>query len=196
MGMVPIVIENNGSGERSFDLFSRLLRDRIIFLNGQVDDHMAQLVVAQLLFLESEDKDRDIYLYINSPGGSCTAGLAISSTMAFVNNPISTICLGQACSMGAYLLSCGDRGKRMVLEGARVMIHGVSSGTSGSYIDQEVQLRETLRINQYLTEILAKNCGHDYEKVKLDCSRDYFMDATEAVAYGIADRRITSRAEI
>jgi ATP-dependent Clp protease, protease subunit len=193
MALVPMVLERDGRGERSMDLFSKMLMERVVFLNGAVEEHMANLIVAQLLYLESVDPGKDISLYINSPGGSVTAGLAIRDTMNFIKSDVSTVCMGQACSMGALLLGSGAKGKRVILPDARVMIHQVSSGTRGTFMDQEIQLRETMKLNDRLHRILAEDCGQPFEKVKHDCSRDHFMSAQESVAYGIVDRVVTQR---
>lgn len=193
--LVPMVLENTGRGERSMDIYSRMLNDRVIFLNGEVEDHMANLIVAQLLYLEASDPTKDIYLYINSPGGSVTAGLAIRDTMNFIKCDVSTVCMGQACSMGALLLGSGAKGKRIVLPDARVMIHQVSSGTRGTVIDQEVQMAESIKLNNRLHQILVEDCGnkHTFTEMKARCSRDHFMGAVEAVEFGIVDKVVTSR---
>ena len=189
--LVPIVVEQTNRGERAYDIYSRLLKDRIIFLGAPIDDVFANLIIAQLLFLEAEDPEKDINLYINSPGGSVTAGLGIYDTMQYVKPSINTICLGQAASMGAFLLTAGTKGKRYALPNARVMIHQPSSGTQGKVTDQEISLREAIRLKELLTEITAKNTGQKLAKVKADMERDFWMNAKEAVAYGIADRVIT-----
>lgn len=193
MSLVPIVIEHTSKGERSYDIYSRLLKDRVILLEGEVHDQMANLIVAQLLFLESEDPDKDIYLYINSPGGSVTAGLAILDTMQFIKPDIQTIIMGHACSMGSLLASSGTKGKRFMLPRSRHMIHQVSSGTRGTAIDMKIALEETLRLNKTLTEIYVENTGKTYEQLEKDMSRDCYMDATESVAYGLADKILASR---
>lgn len=193
--LVPMVLENTGRGERSMDIYSRMLNDRVIFLNGEVEDHMANLIVAQLLYLEAADPTKDIYLYINSPGGSVTAGLAIRDTMNFIKCDVSTVCMGQACSMGALLLGSGAKGKRIVLPDARVMIHQVSSGTRGTVIDQEVQFLESKKLNDRLHQILVEDCGNrlTFDEMKKVCSRDYFMGAEQSVEFGIVDKVVTKR---
>lgn len=193
MALVPVVLEQTSRGERSYDIYSRLLRDRIILLEGEVHDQMANLIVAQLLFLESENPDQDIFLYINSPGGAVTAGLAILDTMQFIKPDIRTIIMGHACSMGSLLASSGTKGKRFMLPRSRHMIHQVSSGTRGTAIDMKIALEETLRLNKTLTEIYVENTGKSYEQLEKDMSRDYYMDANESVAYGLADKILTSR---
>lgn len=193
MSLVPIVLEQTAKGERSYDIYSRLLRDRVILLEGEVHDQMANLIVAQLLYLESENPDADISMYINSPGGSVTAGLAIFDTMQFIKPDISTIIMGHACSMGSLLASSGTKGKRFMLPRSRHMIHQVSSGTRGTAIDMKIALEETLRLNKTLTEIYVENTGKSYEQLEKDMSRDYYMDANESVAYGLADKILTSR---
>ena len=191
--LVPIVLEQTSKGERSYDIYSRLLRDRVIMLDTEVSEHTASLLVAQMLFLESENPDKDISLYINSPGGSVTDGVAILDTMNFIKCDIQTIVMGQACSMGSLLASSGTKGKRFMLPHARHMIHQVSSGTRGTAIDMKIQLEETLKLNTLLTEIYVKNTGKTYEELEKDMSRDCFMSAAEAVSYGLADKIITSR---
>jgi len=193
MTLVPMVVETTNRGERSYDIFSRLLKERIIYLTGQVEDNMAGLICAQLLFLESEDPGKDIQLYINSPGGSVTAGMAIYDTMNYIKPDVSTVCFGQACSMGAFLLSSGAKGKRICLPQARVMIHQPLGGARGQATEMEIQLKEMLKIKENLTGILAKNSGQPYEKVLADCERDYFMSAEEAKAYGLVDQVIANR---
>ena len=185
---VPWVIEQTNRGERSYDLYSRLLKDRIIFLGTAVDDYFANLIVAQLLFLEKEDPDKDIELYIHSPGGSVSAGMAIYDAMQYVKCDIATTCVGQAASMGALLLAGGTKDKRFCLEHARVMIHQVSAGAQGTGTDMKIQLEEILRYKEMLNEILAKHTGQPLEKVREDCERDYFMSAAEAKEYGLVDR--------
>lgn len=185
---VPWVIEQTNRGERSYDLYSRLLKDRIIFLGTAVDDYFANLIVAQLLFLEKEDPDKDIELYIHSPGGSVSAGMAIYDAMQYVKCDIATTCVGQAASMGALLLAGGTKDKRFCLEHARVMIHQVSAGAQGTGTDMKIQLEEILRYKEMLNEILAKHTGQPLEKVREDCERDYFMSAEEAKEYGLVDR--------
>lgn len=189
---VPYVIEQTARGERSYDLWSRLLKDRIVFLGTPVDDYVANLIVAQLLFLEKEDPDKDIDFYINSPGGSVSAGLAIYDAMQIIKPDVATICVGQAASMGAVLLAGGAAKKRYVLQHARVMIHQVSAGFQGTTADINVQAKEINRAMDTLMEILAKHSGKDKEKVRTDCDRDYFMSAEESVAYGICDKVLES----
>lgn len=190
---VPYVIEQGPRGERGFDIFSRLLRERIIFLGTPVDDHVANLIVAQLLLLDSEDPDKDIMLYINSPGGSVTAGLAIYDTMQHVRSDVSTICLGQAASMGAFLLSSGAKGKRLALPHARVLIHQPLGGAQGQATDIEIQAREILRIKRQLNEILASNTGQSVERIEKDTDRDNIMTPVQAKEYGLIDEVITQR---
>lgn len=188
-----MVVEQTSKGERSYDIYSRLLKDRVVMLEGEVNDQMANLIVAQLLYLESEDSNKDISIYINSPGGSVTAGLAIYDTMQFIRPDVGTIVMGNACSMGSLLAQAGAKGKRLVLPSSRTMIHQVSSGARGTIIDMEIQLAESVRLNHMLTEIYVKHTGHPFEKLKSDMSRDYFMSADEAVAYGLADKVMTHR---
>jgi len=189
--LIPMVIEQTSRGERSFDIYSRLLNERIIFLGTPVDDQIANLIVAQLLHLESEDPDKDISVYINSPGGSVYAGLAIYDTMQFIKPDVQTICVGIAMSMGALLLAGGAKGKRMALPNAKILIHQVSGGFSGQATDIEIHAREALSIRRKLDEILALHTGQDVEKVSQDTERDYFMSSEEAVQYGLIDRVIT-----
>ncbi|MCP3167612.1 ATP-dependent Clp endopeptidase proteolytic subunit ClpP [Myxococcus qinghaiensis] len=184
---VPYVIEQTHRGERSYDIYSRLLKDRIIMLGTEIDDDVANVIVAQLLFLESEDPDKDINIYINSPGGSVTAGMAIYDTMQYVKPPVSTICVGQAASMGAVLLLAGTKGKRYTLPSSRIMIHQPLGGVRGQATDIEIQAREILRMKAKLNEIIVKHTGQTIERVEKDTDRDYFMGATEAKAYGIVD---------
>ena len=191
MSFVPVVIEQSSRGERSFDIFSRLLRERIIFLGTQIDDMVANLVVAQLLLLDSENPEKDIMLYINSPGGSVTAGLAIYDTMQHIRADVSTICLGQAASMGAFLLSSGTKGKRMALPHSRVLIHQPLGGAQGQATDIEIQAAEILRIKKTLNEILASNTGQSISKIEKDTDRDYIMSPEEALAYGMIDKVIS-----
>jgi len=191
--LIPIVIEQSSRGERAYDIYSRLLKDRIIFMGEQVHDGMANTVIAQMLFLESEDPDKDINLYINSPGGSVTAGLAIYDTMQYIRPDIATICMGQATSMGALLLAAGAKGKRYALPHARVMIHQPLGGAQGQATDIDIQAKEILKIKELIHEILVKHTGQALEKIRHDTERDYFMDAEEAVRYGIVDRIITER---
>lgn len=185
--LIPTVIEQTHRGERGWDIFSRLLKDRIVFLGTEIDDTIANIVIAQLLFLESEDPDKDIMLYVNSPGGVVTAGLAIYDTMQYVRCNVSTICMGQAASMAAVLLAAGEKGKRFVLPHARVMIHQPKGGAIGQASDIEIQAREILKNREKLNEILSRHTGQPIDRVRKDSDRDYFMDAGEAVAYGLAD---------
>lgn len=196
--LVPTVIEQSGRGERAFDIYSRLLKERIIFLVGPVDDHTANLVVAQLLFLESENPDKDIYFYINSPGGSVTAGMSIYDTMKFIKPDVQTLCLGQAASMGAFLLSAGTKGKRFALPNSRVMIHQplISGGLGGQASDIEIHARELLKLKEKLNKILADHTGKSIEEVERDTDRDNFMSAQEAMEYGLIDKVITSRNDV
>lgn len=191
--LVPMVVEQSARGERAYDIYSRLLKERLIFLVGQVEDHMANLIVAQLLFLESENPDKDIHLYINSPGGVVTAGLAIYDTMQFIKPDVSTLCIGQAASMGALLLAGGAELKRYCLPHARVMIHQPLGGYQGQATDIEIHARETLKVKRNLTEILAKHAKCDYEKMYEACERDNFMSAAEAQAFGLIDSVLQSR---
>jgi ATP-dependent Clp protease protease subunit len=185
--LVPIVVEQTGRGERSYDIYSRLLKDRIVFLGGAIDDHLSNLVIAQLLFLEAEDPDKDIHLYINSPGGVVTAGMAIYDTMQYIKAPVSTICVGQASSMGAFLLAGGEKGKRFSLVHSRIMIHQPIGGFQGQASDIHIHAQEILRMKKELNQILAENTGQAVEKVETDTERDYFMSGEEARAYGIID---------
>ena len=191
MSFVPVVIEQSSRGERSFDIFSRLLRERIIFLGTPIDDMVANLIVAQLLLLDSENPEKDIMLYINSPGGSVTAGLAIYDTMQHIRADVSTICLGQAASMGAFLLSSGTPGKRMALPHSRVLIHQPLGGAQGQATDIEIQAAEIIRIKKSLNEILAKNTGQSIKKIEKDTDRDYIMTPQEALEYGMIDKVVT-----
>ncbi|NRA21934.1 MAG: ATP-dependent Clp endopeptidase proteolytic subunit ClpP [Oceanospirillaceae bacterium] len=191
--LVPMVVEQTARGERSYDIFSRLLKERVIFLVGQVEDHMANLIVAQLLFLEAENPDKDIHLYINSPGGSVTAGMAIYDTMQFIKPDISTICLGQAASMGAFLLTAGTQGKRFALPNARVMIHQPLGGYQGQASDIEIHTREILSIREKLNTLMAKHTGQDLATIKQDTDRDNFMTADQAADYGLIDKVIDQR---
>lgn len=188
MNYVPTVVEQSSRGERSFDVFSRLLRERIIFLGTEIDDDVANSVVAQLLLLDSENSEKDIMLYINSPGGVITAGLAIYDTMNLIKSDVCTICLGEAASMGAFLLSAGTKGKRMALPGARIMIHQPLGGAQGQATDIEIEAKEILRMKNMLTQIIADNCGKPFDKVKDDCERDHYMSAQEALEYGLIDK--------
>ncbi|RVU37269.1 ATP-dependent Clp endopeptidase proteolytic subunit ClpP [Rheinheimera riviphila] len=185
--LVPIVIEQTAKGERSFDIYSRLLKERVIFLTGQVEDHMANLIVAQLLFLESENPEKDIYIYINSPGGSVTAGLAIYDTMRYIKCDIATVCVGQAASMGAFLLSGGTKGKRYCLPNARVMIHQPLGGFQGQATDFEIHAREILTIKEKLNRLMAEHTGKTYEEIVKGTERDNFLSAQQALEYGLVD---------
>ena len=187
MSLVPMVVEDTGRGERAYDIYSRLLKDRIIFLGGAIEDHMANLIIAQLLFLESEDPDRDIHLYVNSPGGVVTAGMAIYDTMQYIKSPVSTICIGQAASMGAILLAAGAPGKRYALPHARIMIHQPLGGFQGQASDINIHAREILRMRESLNELLARHTGQKFEKIAQDTERDFFMDSESARDYGIID---------
>jgi ATP-dependent Clp protease, protease subunit len=191
--LVPYVVEQTGRGERSYDIYSRLLKDRIVFLGGTVTDDLANLVTAQLLFLESEDPEREINMYINSPGGSVTAGLAIYDTMQFVKPPVSTLCVGQAASMGSLLLAAGAKGKRYALPHSRILIHQVSGGFEGQASDIEIHAREALRLREILNEILAHHTGQNVKKIEKDTDRDNFMSAAQAVEYGLIDEVIAGR---
>ncbi|MFM8333816.1 MAG: ATP-dependent Clp endopeptidase proteolytic subunit ClpP [Candidatus Methylumidiphilus sp.] len=192
-GLVPIVIEQSARGERAYDIYSRLLKERVIFLVGQVEDYMANLVVAQMLFLESENPDKDIHLYINSPGGVVTAGLAIYDTMQFIKPDVSTLCIGQAASMGALLLAGGANGKRYCLPHSRVMIHQPLGGFQGQASDIEIHAKEILAVRERLNKILAKHCGQPLEQIQIDTDRDNFMSGEDAVQYGLIDKVLTSR---
>ncbi len=191
--LVPFVIEQTGRGERTYDIYSRLLKDRIIFLGEPIDEHTGNLVVAQMLFLESEDPDKDINLYINSPGGYVSAGLAIYDTMQYIKSPVSTICIGQAASMAAILLAGGSKGKRMALPNARVMIHQPLGGVQGQATEVEIHAREILKLRDRLNDILVQHTGQPKKKIKADTERDYFMSSEEAVEYGIIDTVIHTR---
>jgi ATP-dependent Clp protease protease subunit len=194
LGMVPVVIEQSGRGERAYDIYSRLLRERIIFLVGPVNDQTASLVVAQLLFLESENPDKDIHFYINSPGGSVTAGMSIFDTMEFIKPDVSTMCVGMAASMGSFLLMAGAKGKRFSLPNARVMIHQPSGGAQGQATDIEIHAREILKTRAQLNKIYAERTGQPLEKIQTDMERDFFMDPEEAKAYGLIDQVLNKRA--
>jgi len=194
LGMVPIVIEQSGRGERSYDIYSRLLRERVIFLVGPVNDQTANLVVAQLLFLESENPEKDISLYINSPGGSVSAGMSIFDTMQFIKPQVSTLCMGMAASMGAFLLTAGEKGKRFALPNAKIMIHQPLGGTQGQATDIEIHAREILKTREQLNRILADRSGQPLEKIQADTERDYYMSAAEASDYGLIDQVLTKRA--
>jgi len=193
LGLVPMVIEQTSRGERSFDIYSRLLKERVVFVVGPVEDHMANLIVAQLLFLESENPDKDIHLYINSPGGSVTAGLSIYDTMQFIKPDVSTMCIGQAASMGAFLLSGGAKGKRYILPNARTMIHQPSGGAQGQATDIDIQAREILIIRERLNRLMAEHTGQPMDVIERDTERDRFMDAEQSVEYGLVDEVVTSR---
>jgi ATP-dependent Clp protease, protease subunit len=194
LGMVPMVIEQSGRGERAYDIYSRLLRERVIFLVGPVNDQTANVVVAQLLFLESENPDKDISFYINSPGGSVSAGMSIFDTMQFIKPDVSTLCMGIAASMGAFLLAAGAKGKRFALPNSRVMIHQPSGGAQGQATDIEIQAREILKLRESLNKTLAERTGQTLEKISADSERDYFMSADEAKDYGLIDQVISKRA--
>ena len=191
MALVPMVVEQTGRGERSYDIYSRLLKDRIIMLSGEVNDDMANLIVAQLLFLESEDPDKDIYLYINSPGGSVTAGMAIYDTMNYIKADVSTICMGMAASMGAFLLSSGAKGKRYALPNAEIMIHQPLGGFQGQVTDIDIHAKRMLKIKEKMNKILSENTGKPLEELEKDVERDHFLDGDEAAAYGLVDKVIT-----
>ncbi|HEX7171323.1 MAG TPA: ATP-dependent Clp endopeptidase proteolytic subunit ClpP [Candidatus Limnocylindria bacterium] len=193
--LVPMVIESSARGERAFDIYSRLLKDRIIFLGDAIEDHVANLIIAQLLFLESEDPEKDIQLYINSPGGVVTSGMAIYDTMQYLRAPVSTICIGQAASMGAVLLAAGATGKRYALPNSRIMIHQGSGGFRGNTPDVEIQMREMMHLTDRLMRILAEHTGQEFDKVKRDSERDYFMSAEEAKAYGLIDEVFAGNTE-
>ena len=193
LGLVPMVIEQTSRGERSFDIYSRLLKERVIFIVGAIEDHMANLVVAQLLFLESENPDKDVHLYINSPGGSVTAGLSIYDTMRFIKPDVSTMCIGQAASMGAFLLSGGTKGKRFILPNARTMIHQPSGGAQGQATDIEIQAKEILFLRERLNTLLAEHTGQPMDVIERDTERDRFMSSEQSVEYGLVDEVITSR---
>ena len=193
LGLVPMVIEQTSRGERSFDIYSRLLKERVIFIVGPIEDQMANLIVAQLLFLESENPDKDIHLYINSPGGSVTAGLSIYDTMQFIKPEVSTMCVGQAASMGAFLLSGGAKGKRLILPNARTMIHQPSGGAQGQASDNEIQAKEILFLRERLNRMLSEHTGQPMDVIERDTERDRFMSAEQSVEYGLVDQVITSR---
>jgi ATP-dependent Clp protease protease subunit len=190
MSLVPFVIEQTSRGERSYDIYSRLLKDRIVFLGESIDDHISSLVIAQMLFLEAEDPDKDIYLYINSPGGVVTSGLAIYDTMQYIKPDVATICIGQAASMGSLLLAAGAKGKRSALPNSRIMIHQPAGGFQGQASDIEIQAKEIIKIKQRLNEIYARHTGKDVKKVEKDVDRDYFMSPQEAMEYGLIDKVI------
>ena len=191
--LVPMVIDQTSTGERSYDIYSRLLEDRIIFLTGEIDDNVANMVVAQLIFLEAKNPDKDISLYINSPGGSITAGMAIYDTINYIKCDVSTICIGLAASMAAFLLSCGTKGKRLILPNSEVMIHQPLSGVQGQATDIEITAKRILKTKEKMNRLLAKNCGQSYEKVCADVERDHWLDADEALKYGIVDKIIKKR---
>ncbi|MCT4606094.1 MAG: ATP-dependent Clp endopeptidase proteolytic subunit ClpP [Marinisporobacter sp.] len=193
MALVPMVVEQTNRGERSYDIYSRLLKDRIIFLGDEVNDHTASLVVAQLLFLEAEDPDKDIMLYINSPGGSITAGMAIYDTMQYIKPDVSTICIGMAASMGAFLLAAGEKGKRFALPNAEIMIHQPLGGTRGQAEDIRIHAERILKMRETLNKILSERTGQPLERIQKDTDRDNFMEAKDAVEYGLIDKVITSR---
>jgi ATP-dependent Clp protease protease subunit len=193
LGLIPMVVEQTARGERSYDIYSRLLKERVIFAVGTVEDHMANLIVAQLLFLESENPDKDIHLYINSPGGSVTAGLSIYDTMQFIKPDVSTMCIGQAASMGSFLLAGGARGKRYCLPNARTMIHQPSGGAQGQATDIDIQAREILIIRQRLNELMAKHTGQPLDVIERDTERDRFMNAEQSREYGLVDEVVTNR---
>jgi ATP-dependent Clp protease protease subunit len=191
--LIPYVVESTGRGERSYDIYSRLLKDRIVFLGGQVTDDVANLITAQLLFLESEDPEKEVNMYINSPGGSVTAGLAIYDTMQFVKPPVSTLCVGQAASMGSFLLAAGAKGRRYALPHSRILIHQLSGGFEGQAADIEIQAREALRLKEILNDVLARHTGKSMKQIEKDTDRDNFMSAAQAVEYGLIDEVITAR---
>ena len=195
LGYIPMVIEQSGRGERAYDIYSRLLKERVIFLVGPVNDQAANVIVAQLLFLESENPDKDVALYINSPGGSVYAGMAIYDTMRFIKPEVSTLCTGLAASMGAFLLSAGTKGKRFSLPNSRIMIHQPSGGAQGQATDIQIQAREILDLRERLNAMLAENTGQTVERIALDTERDNFMSAQDAVSYGLIDKVLTSRAD-
>ena len=194
IGMVPMVVETSGRGERAYDIYSRLLKERVVFLVGEVNDHTANLIVAQMLFLESENPDKDIHFYINSPGGSVTAGMAIYDTMQFIKPNVSTLCIGQAASMGAFLLTAGEKGKRFVLPNSRVMIHQPLGGFRGQASDIEIHAKEILYLKKHLNELLAQHTGQPVETIERDTDRDNFLSANEAVKYGLVDQVLDRRA--
>ena len=195
LNLVPIVVEQTARGERSYDIYSRLLKDRVVFIVGPIDDYMANVVVAQLLFLESENPDKDVHLYVNSPGGIVTAGLSIYDTMQFIKPDVSTICLGQAASMGSLLLAGGTKGKRFCLPHSRIMIHQPSGGFQGQASDIDIHAREILKIRERLNKIMSKHTGQTVERIERDMERDHFMDAEAAVEYGLVDNVLAKRAE-
>jgi ATP-dependent Clp protease, protease subunit len=194
MALIPIVVEQTNRGERSYDIYSRLLKDNIIFIGEEIEDHLANLVIAQMLFLEAEDPQRDIWLYVNSPGGSITAGLAIYDTMQFVKPDINTICLGQAASMAAVLLAAGTKGKRFALPNSRILIHQPLGGFSGQATDVDIQAREILRVRENMYAILSRHTGQPVETIKIDCERDHIMVPQQALDYGLVDKILTHHA--
>jgi len=196
LALIPIVIEQSARGERAYDIYSRLLKDRILFVGEVIDDHMANLIIAQLLFLESEDPDKDIHMYINSPGGSVTAGLAIYDTMMYIKPDVSTLCIGQAASMAAVLLSAGEKSKRYALPSARILIHQPMGGFQGQASDFNIHAQEILRIKERINDILVRSTGQTKERIERDSDRDFFMSAEEAVDYGLVDRVIVDRTSI
>ncbi|KAI4452950.1 atp-dependent clp protease proteolytic subunit [Holotrichia oblita] len=193
MSLIPMVVEQTNRGERSYDIYSRLLEDRIVFLSGEIDDNLSNIIVAQLLFLEGKDPDKDICLYINSPGGQVTAGFAIYDTMKYIKCDVSTICIGLAASMGAFLLSSGTKGKRFVLPNSEVMIHQPLGGAKGQASDIEIQTKQILKVKTKINKILSENSGQPLSKIEKDADRDFYMDANEAVAYGIVDKVYVTR---
>ena len=193
IGMIPMVVETSGRGERAYDIYSRLLKERVVFLVGEVNDHSANLIVAQMLFLESENPDKDIHFYINSPGGSVTAGMAIYDTMQFIKPDISTLCIGQAASMGSFLLAAGEKGKRFCLPNSRVMIHQPMGGFRGQASDIEIHAREILYLKQRLNQMLAQHTGQTIETIERDTDRDNFLSAEDSVKYGLADQVLEKR---
>ncbi|NDV27762.1 ATP-dependent Clp endopeptidase proteolytic subunit ClpP [Desulfovibrio sp. JC010] len=195
-GTIPIVVETTGRTERAYDIYSRLLKDRIILLSGEVNDHVASVICAQLLFLESEDPEKEIYMYINSPGGVVTAGMAIYDTMQYISAPVATLCMGQAASMGAFLLSAGEKGQRYSLPHSRILIHQPLGGAQGQATDIDIQAREILRLRKSLNSIMAENTGRTVEEIEKDTDRDNFMSAAEAVEYGLIDKVLENRGNI
>ncbi len=195
-GTIPIVIETTGRSERAYDIYSRLLKDRIIMLGSAIDDHVASVICAQLLFLESEDPEKEIYMYINSPGGSVTAGLAIFDTMQYISAPVATLCMGQAASMGAFLLCAGEKGSRYSLPNSRILIHQPLGGAQGQATDIEIQANEILRLKASLNAIMAENTGKSLDQIQKDTDRDFFMSAEEAIEYGLIDKVLTSRSKL
>jgi len=196
MNLVPVVVEHTSRGERSYDIYSRLLKERIIFLVGAIDDTMANLVIAQMLFLESEAPEKDIFLYINSPGGLVTSGLAIFDTMQYIRCDVATLCLGQAASMGAHLLACGTKGKRFALPNARIMIHQPLGGFQGQATDVEIHAREIIKLKERMNQMLAEHTGQPLEKISDDVERDFFLTSEEAREYGLIDKMLTKRTDI